>query len=189
MFIVIPCLVEYTNSVIFYYEIKMEDYSLDTKRCWKKNVMLFLAGQTISLFGSSLVQFAITWYITLNTQSGMMLTISIICGFLPTLFPLPLLECGLTGITVNADNSIDALIALATLVLAVLFFIGYDKLWLLFVVSVIRSLGSSIQTPAVNAFIPQFVPDDKLVKVNARMELFSPWQCFYLQCLVVHYSA
>ena len=56
-------------------------------------------------FGSSLVQFAITWYITLNTQSGMMLTISIICGFLPTL-PLPLLECGLTGITVNADNSI-----------------------------------------------------------------------------------
>ncbi len=141
---------------------------MDTKRCWKKNVMLFLAGQTISLFGSSLVQFAITWYITLNTQSGMMLTISIICGFLPTLFLSPF-----AGVWADRHNRkmliivSDALIALATLVLAVLFFIGYDKLWLLFVVSVIRSLGSSIQTPAVNAFIPQFVPDDKLVKVNA----------------------
>jgi DHA3 family macrolide efflux protein-like MFS transporter len=35
------------------------------------------------------------------------------------------------------------------------------------VISAIRALGSGIQVPAVGAFIPQIVPEDKLTKVNA----------------------
>jgi len=58
-------------------------------RNWKKNIILFLTSQAISYFGSALVQYAITWYITLKTQSGMMMTIAIICGFLPTFFLSP----------------------------------------------------------------------------------------------------
>ncbi len=57
---------------------------------WKKNIILFLGSQTISLFGSSLVQYAILWYITLNTQSGVMMTLSIVCGFVPTFFLSPI---------------------------------------------------------------------------------------------------
>ena len=48
---------------------------------WKKNVFIFLSGQAVSLFGSLLVQYAISWYIVLRTQSGVMMTISVICGF------------------------------------------------------------------------------------------------------------
>ena len=48
---------------------------------WKQTTARFLTAQTISLFGSSLVQYAIVWYITLSTSSGRMLTISTICGF------------------------------------------------------------------------------------------------------------
>jgi DHA3 family macrolide efflux protein-like MFS transporter len=58
----------------------------DKNKHWKKNIVLFLASQTISLFGTSLVQYAIMWYITLHTRSGLMMTVSIICGFLPTFF-------------------------------------------------------------------------------------------------------
>jgi len=61
----------------------------------------------------------------------------------------------------------DSIIAASTLVLAILYTIGYDALWLLFVVLAIRALGAGIQTPAVGAFLPQIVPDDKLTKVNA----------------------
>ena len=32
---------------------------------WKQKTALFLSGQTVSLFGSSLVQFAIIWYLSL----------------------------------------------------------------------------------------------------------------------------
>lgn len=134
---------------------------------WQKNTIIFLFSQTLSLFGSSLVQYAITWYITLETKSGVMMTISIIAGFLPSFFISPFAGvwadrfCRKTIIALS-----DSLIATATLLLAILFFLGYDSIWLLFVVSVVRSVGTGIQTPAVSAFIPQIVPEEKLTKVN-----------------------
>ncbi len=141
---------------------------MDTKKNWKKNIILFLGSQTISLFGSMLVQYAITWYITLKTQSGVMMTISIICGFLPTFFLSPF--AGVWADRYNRKILIilsDSLIAISTLILAILFFMGYDSVWLIFAASAIRALGSGIQTPAIGAFIPQFVPEKKLIKVNA----------------------
>lgn len=135
---------------------------------WKKNIILFLASQTISLFGSSLVQYAIMWHITLTTQSGVMMTIAIICGFLPTFFLSPF--AGVWADRYNRKTLImlsDSMIALSTLVLAILFLLGYDSLWLLFVMSAIRALGSEVQMPAIGAFLPQIVPQDKLTKVNA----------------------
>jgi len=134
---------------------------------WKKNIVLFLASQTLSLFGSSLVQYAIMWYITLNTQSGLMMTISIICGFVPTFFLSPF--AGVWADRYNRKLLIilsDSMIALSTLVLAVLFLLGHDAMWLLFVASALRALGTGVQTPAVGAFIPQLVPEDQLTKVN-----------------------
>ncbi|MGN4126398.1 MFS transporter [Lysinibacillus sphaericus] len=134
---------------------------------WKRNIILFLGSQTISLFGSSLVQYAITWYITLSTQSGVMMTISIICGFLPTFFLSPI-----AGVWADRYNRkwliilADGMIALSTLLLAILFLLGHDSLWLLFAISAIRAIGAGIQTPAVGAILPQIVPEDKLMKVN-----------------------
>lgn len=135
---------------------------------WNRNVILFLASQSISLFGSTLVQYAITWHITLKTQSGVMMTIAIICGFLPTFFLSPF--AGVWADRYNRKTLIiisDSMIAIATLILAILFFMGYDAVWLLFVASAIRALGSGIQMPAIGAFLPQLVPEDKLIKVNA----------------------
>lgn len=140
---------------------------MEANKNWQRNTTLFLASQNISLFGSMLVQYAITWYITLETQSGVMMTISIICDFLPTLFISPF--AGVWADRYNRKVLIilsDVLIALSTLFLAILFIMGYDSIWLLFVASAIRSFGAGIQTPAVGAFLPQFVPEDKLIKVN-----------------------
>ncbi len=135
---------------------------------WKKKIIIFLVSQTISLFGSSLVQYAISWYITLKTQSGVMMTIAIICGFLPTFFLSPF--GGVWADRYNRKMLIilsDSVIAVSTLCIAILFFMGYDALWLLFLVSAIRALGTAVQTPAVGAFIPQLVPENELTRVNA----------------------
>jgi MFS transporter, DHA3 family, macrolide efflux protein len=134
---------------------------------WKRNIVLFLSSQTISLFGTALVQYAIMWHITLTTKSGVMMTISIICGFLPTFFLSPF--AGIWADRYNRKKLIvwsDSLIALSTLILAILFMNGYDALWLLFVMSAIRALGTAVQTPAVGAILPLIVPEDKLTKVN-----------------------
>lgn len=50
---------------------------------WKKRIILFLTSQTVSLLGSSLTQYAIIWYVTLTTSSGLMLTISTLVTFIP----------------------------------------------------------------------------------------------------------
>ncbi len=135
---------------------------------WKRKVILFLTGQTISLLGSALVQYAITWHITLTTQSGAMMTISIICGFLPTFFISPF--AGVWADRYPRKTLIilaDSFVAAATLVLAILFFMGYHSLALLFVMSALRALGSGVQSPAIRALLPQLAPRDKLTRVNA----------------------
>ncbi len=134
---------------------------------WKRNIILFLGSQTISLFGSSLVQYAILWYITLNTQSGWIMTIYIICGFIPAFLLSPF--AGVWADRYNRKLLIvisDGVIALVTLILAILFMMGYEALWLLFLIAAVRSLGTGVQMPAVGAILPQIVPQDKLMKVN-----------------------
>lgn len=152
------------------------------KQNWKKNVALFITGQSISMFGSSLAQYAITWYITLSTKSGTMMTISIICGFLPTLLVSPF--AGVWADRFNRKKIIviaDSMIALATLAIALLYTTGTDSLWPLFVVLAIRALGQGIQRPAVMAVIPQLVPEDNLTRINglnqsieSLLQVFAP---------------
>lgn len=137
------------------------------KENWLQNVILYLSSQTISLFGSSLVQYAMMWYITLTTESGLMMTFYIICGFLPTFILSPI--AGVWADRYNRKMLIifaDALIAVATFILAVVFLMGYEAIWLFFVMAAIRAFGSGIQMPAVGAILPQMVPTDKLTKVN-----------------------
>jgi DHA3 family macrolide efflux protein-like MFS transporter len=94
--------------------------------------------------------------------------ISTLCGFLPQL--LISLFAGVWADKYNKKKLIiysDTLIFISTLILAILFLIGYNELWLLFVVSGIRSLGAGIQMPAVNAVIPEIVPQEKLLRINS----------------------
>lgn len=134
---------------------------------WKRNITYFITGQTISLIGSLFVQYAITWYITLNTQSGIMMTISILCGFIPGLILAPF--AGVWADRFNRKKLIiiaDAFIAILTIITAFIFMLGYREIWLLFVVSVFRSLGQAVHQPSVGAAYPQMVPKDKLMRVQ-----------------------
>lgn len=134
---------------------------------WKKNAILFLLSQSVSLFGSSIVQYAIIWHITLTTGSGVMMTLATLCGFLPQIFVS--VFAGVWADRFNKKILImisDASIALSTLILAIFFLSGVDSIWLLLVGLGIRSLGSGVQTPAVNALLPTLVPEKHLLRIN-----------------------
>lgn len=134
---------------------------------WKKNISVFLISQMVSLIGSSLVQYAITWYITLETKSGIYATVAVICGFVPTFVLSPL--AGVWADRYNRKTLIvvaDGCIALTTLLLAIAFLLGYNHIWLLFVALAIRGLGGAIQTPAVQAMLPDLVPEEQLTRIN-----------------------
>ena len=134
---------------------------------WKKNIAVFLSSQTLSLFGSSLVQYALMWHITLETKSGLMMTLYIVCGFLPTFFLSPF--AGVWADRYDRKKLIilaDALIALVTLALAIVFLSGNKSIPLLFLAAGIRAFGSAIQQPAVGALLPQMVPQASLTRIN-----------------------
>lgn len=147
------------------------------KTDWKVKTILFLVSQCITLFGSTLVQMALVWYATMQTSSGIWVAAFTICTYLPQ-FLISFLG-GVWADRYNRKTLIiiaDALIAAVTLamMLAIPHITSETTLLAgLLVMSVIRSLGAGIQTPAVNAVIPQLVPEEHLMRyngINATMQ-------------------
>lgn len=137
---------------------------------YKKKAALFLASQGITLFGSSVVQFAIVWYVTLKTSSGAWVSALTVAAYVPQF-----IISFFSGVWADRFPRkwliilADAVIAAATLALALLMpYIGdgVPLFTALLVISVIRSLGAGVQTPAVNSTIPQLVPEESLMKYN-----------------------
>lgn len=144
---------------------------------WQKTIILFLTSQCITLFGSTLVQMALVWYAAMETSQGIWVAAFSVCSYLPQFilsfvggvwadrYPRKLLIIGA-----------DALIAFATLVMVCaipLITSTPTLLSALLAMSAIRSLGTGIQTPAVNAVIPQVVPKEQLMRyngINASMQ-------------------
>lgn len=137
---------------------------------WWRKVIAFLIGQGISLFGSQIVQMAMIWYVTLETSSGIWVTILTLSAFLPQM--IISLFAGVWADRYNRKRIIiiaDTVIALTTLLLALFMMsgnVGEAALPAIIIVSVIRSLGSGTQTPIVNAMLPQIVPEEGLMRVN-----------------------
>ena len=50
---------------------------------WKRNFYTIWSGQAISQFSSSVLQFAIVWYLTDKTGSALILSAAMMAGFLP----------------------------------------------------------------------------------------------------------
>ncbi len=139
----------------------------DSMPGWRRRVSMFLTSQTISVFGSFLVQYAIMWHLTLTTKSGVVLALAAIFGFLPQ--AIVSIFAGVWADRVNRKIMIisaDAAIAAATLGLAFFMLSGVKDLWLIFLVMAVRSIGAGVQMPAVSAVIPQIVPSDKLMRIN-----------------------
>ncbi len=137
---------------------------------WRRKTAAFLAGQGISFFGSQIVQMALIWHVTLKTSSGVWVSVLTMAAFLPQM--IMSLFGGVWADRYNRKHLIiasDAVIAVTTLLLALSMMSGAAgevALPAIVIVAVIRSLGSGIQTPAVNAVIPQLVSGDRLARVN-----------------------
>lgn len=144
---------------------------------WKSRTLFFLISQCISLFGSTLVQRAIVWYVIMQTSSGAWVAAFTVCSYLPQF--LISFVAGVWADRYSRKKLIicaDSIIALATIAMVLAMpYITDEPVLLsgLLIMSVIRSFGTGIQTPAINAVIPQLVPEDQLMRyngINATMQ-------------------
>lgn len=133
---------------------------------WKKNFFIVWVGQAFSLLGSSLVSFALIWWMTKTTGSAIVLTTAMLVALLPEVFLSPF-----AGALVDRFNRkkvmilADAAIAAATLVLGLLFWLGVVQIWHVYVLLFIRSLGGIFHWPAMSASTSLMVPEKELSRI------------------------
>jgi MFS transporter, DHA3 family, macrolide efflux protein len=141
---------------------------------WAVRFFTFWAGQVVSLVGSSLVQFALVWWMTRTTGSATVLATASLVAILPEIFLYPF-----TGALVDRWNRktvmivADSSIALATLVLILLFATGRESIWAVYVILFIRSAGTTFHYPAEAASIALMVPKEHLSRVAGLNQTIS----------------
>ncbi len=142
---------------------------METIKPWRRNAALFIASQSVTLLGSSVVQMAIIWQVALETSSGLWVTLLTLSATIPQTvlsffagvwadrYPRKLM-------IIVADSGIAAVTLGLALIL--MYGAGAELLPPLLAVSALRSAGAGIQTPAVSAVIPQLVPKERLMRYN-----------------------
>ena len=138
---------------------------------WRNKIISFFISQSITLFGSQVVQMAIVWYVTLQTSSGSWIAAFSICSYLPQF--LVTFPGGAWAdrydrklLIIGADAGI-AVITLGMFLLIPQISERDTLLRALLAMSGLRSIGAGIQFPAVNAVIPQIVPKESLMRYNS----------------------
>ncbi len=158
---------------LFFYKRTVFTCRIAIMKTWKKNTVLFLVSQAVTLFGSTVVQMAIIWFMTKQTSLGKWVAIFTICSYLPQF--LISFAGGVWADRYDRKRVIigaDSVIALVTLGMFLLVPYIVDDvhqnmlLYALLVMSVVRSFGAGIQTPAVNAVLPSLVPATELMRFN-----------------------
>ncbi|MGI6664709.1 MAG: MFS transporter [Christensenellaceae bacterium] len=135
---------------------------------WKKQFTIIYVGQAFSLLGSAAVQFAVIWWLTIQTESAITLTLSSIIAFLPSMFIGPF-----AGVWIDRYNrrtvmiAADGLVALSSVALGVIFLLSSaPPVWVIYIILFIRGLGNTFHSPAMQAAIPMLVPAEMLTKAG-----------------------
>jgi DHA3 family macrolide efflux protein-like MFS transporter len=159
---------------------------------WQKRFFTIWGGQAISLLGSQLVQFSLIWYLTQLTDSAITLTMAALVGLLPHVLLSPII-----GVLVDRWNRravmivADTCIALATVVLAVLFALGTAQIWHIYLLMFIRAVAGGFHQSAMGASVVLLVPNEHLARIqglnqtlNGGLNIFSaPLGAFLLTFL------
>jgi DHA3 family macrolide efflux protein-like MFS transporter len=124
------------------------------------------SGQALSLLGSQLVQFALVWWLTKATGSATVLALASLAALLPQILIGPVAGALVDRWSRRAIMIVaDAAIALATLVLAGLFWLNLAEVWQIYALLLLRASGAAFHWPAMQASTTLLVPEKQLSRV------------------------
>lgn len=149
-------------------------FSVQDNKPWKRSFFTIWSGQALSILGSQLVQFALIWYLTVQTRSATVLATATLVGMLPNVILGPFI-----GTLVDRWNRrrimliADSIVALATLLLVALFALDIVEVWHIFAVLFIRSLASTFHGNAMSASTSLMVPVEQLTRIQGLNQLLN----------------
>jgi len=133
---------------------------------WQIPFFTVWTGQQLSWIGSALAQFALVWWLTETTGSATVLAVGTLISMLPQVILGPF-----AGALVDRWNRrvvmlvADSIIALVSAYLAYLFWSGSMQVWHVYVIMLVRALGSIFHWPAMQASTSLMVPKEHLPRV------------------------
>lgn len=149
---------------------------------WKQNFFTIWTGQAVSKFTSSVLQFAIVWYLTDKTGSAGVLTLAMFMGFFPQAMLGPL-----AGVMIDRFDRKKIMILSDVLIAAVSFglvaagWMGHLSTGLILFILFLRSVGTAFHAPCMEAATPQIVPEQELTRcagysqaLTSISDIFSP---------------
>ena len=149
-------------------------FSVQDNKPWKTTFFTIWSGQALSILGSQLVQFALIWHLTIQTGSATVLVTASLAGMLPNVVLGPFI-----GTLVDRWDRrrimliADSIVALATIVLAVLFALDVVEVWHIYAVIFIRSLASTFHGNAMSASTSLMVPVEQLTRIQGLNQLLN----------------
>lgn len=135
-------------------------------KSWQRRFFAFWAAQSVSMIGSSLAQFAITWWLTKATGSATVLATATLVATLPGVVLGPL-----AGVLVDRWNRrllimcADGVAALGAALLMLLFWTGTIAIWHLYAIAFVRSVAGLFHFASVQASTSLMVPQEQLARV------------------------
>lgn len=141
---------------------------------WKKVFAVIWTGQFLSILTSTIVNFAVILWISIETDSAEMLAWAAIAALLPQAVLGPV-----SGVFIDRWNRkrvmmfADSFIASCTLILAILFWLDIAKMWHIFILLALRSVGSSFHMPAMQASVPLLAPTEQLTRIAGINQIIS----------------
>lgn len=149
-------------------------FSINDNRSWKSTFFTIWSGQALSILGSQLVQFALIWYLTVQTGSATVLATASLVGMLPNVILGPFV-----GTLVDRWNRrsimliADGIVALATIVLVILFALDAVQVWHIYAVMFVRSLASAFHSNAMSASTSLMVPVEHLTRIQGLNQMLN----------------
>lgn len=136
------------------------------KNNWKKTFAIIWTGQLFSILSSSMVGFALIIWMSIQTESAEVLAFAAIAGLLPQS-----ILGFFAGVFIDRWDRkktmifADLFIAVCTGIISILFYLGSEELWYIYVLLALRSVGTAFHMPAMQASVPLLAPESELVRV------------------------
>lgn len=140
-----------------------------TSKLFNRNFTLLLFGQISSLFGNTILRFALSMYILEATGSATIFASLLAISFIPTILLSPF-----GGILADRANRRNIMVALDVIsgisILLFFFFLSESNaLPATGVILVILSILAAFESPAVTACVPQMQEGDNVIRANAAV--------------------
>ena len=133
---------------------------------WQIPFFTIWIGQQFSLVGSSVLQFALVWWLTQLTGSATVLAMATMMWVIPQVFLGPIVGAYVDRLNRRVVMIVaDGLIALVALWLAYLFWTDTMQVWHVYAALLVRAIGGLFHWSTMQASTSLMVPEEHLTRV------------------------